>query len=266
MDGETWNTAYSSVIGTSHKKTGIPCQDASSCRVIQSPDGHHVLLAAVSDGAGSASHSDIGSSLTVEHFIHYFSTLAIQDSSLNSITKEVCLNWLNTLNDKIIDLATTRDLNSNDFICTLVSAIIGKESAIFLQIGDGAIVISEIASEEYGYIFWPQHGEFANQTHFLFQENTAETIQFVSINRKFESIALFSDGIERLILDFSTQEVFAPALQPIFKWLQESKLGHNDCPSHVLTAYLQSPHINNRTDDDKSLIMAVRSCGDIRDA
>ena len=57
MPEPQWKMVHASVEGSFHKKTGVPCQDASSCRVIKLSDGSEVLLAVASDGAGSATHS-----------------------------------------------------------------------------------------------------------------------------------------------------------------------------------------------------------------
>ena len=67
--------------------------------------------------------------------------------------------------------------------------------------------------------------------------------------------AIFSDGLERLILHEATQRVHAPALRPIFDWLRTNEADGQG--TQALTAYLQSDHINTRTDDDKSLVVAV---------
>ena len=48
-----WRVIRASVQGTSHAKTGQPCQDSSSVGV-GAPDG--MLVAAVADGAGSATY------------------------------------------------------------------------------------------------------------------------------------------------------------------------------------------------------------------
>src|SRR6185437_11768117 len=70
-----WTYAYASVIGSSHLKTGAPCQDASVCRLLQSPDGSNVLVAVVSDGAGSAEKAEEGSLLACNLFIDEIAAL-----------------------------------------------------------------------------------------------------------------------------------------------------------------------------------------------
>ena len=72
MKGGAWRTAYASVIGTSHTKTGSPCQDAGGCTVVKAVDGAEVLVAAVSDGAGTASRSEAGSALAVSRYLSRF--------------------------------------------------------------------------------------------------------------------------------------------------------------------------------------------------
>jgi hypothetical protein len=69
-------------------------------------------------------------------------------------------------------------------------------------------------------------------------------------------IAIFSDGIEYLILDEIRRRVHAPALRPIFDWLRTARAGEG---SRALDTYLGSNHINSRTDDDKTLLMAIRA-------
>jgi hypothetical protein len=140
-----------------------------------------------------------------------------------------------------------------------VAAIVGPHSAIFFQIGDGAIVVSEPGSTDYGHVFWPQHGEFANQTNFLIQDNIEEILKFDLIHQTFQAISIFTDGIERLVLDFSSQAVHSPALRPIFNWLEKCESSLDESPSTALIAYLSSEFINSRTDDDKTLVMAIRT-------
>jgi hypothetical protein len=260
MESQNWSTAYASVVGSSHKKTGAPCQDAGFCRVVLIPDGHEVLLAVVSDGAGSAIRSEVGSELTVNHFMKVFTNEVQRHGGFEEINKPFVLDFLRVLHNIIEARANEEGLQVKDFACTLVAAIIEADRAIFFQVGDGAIVISEVESEEYGWVFWPQHGEFANQTNFIVQENLEEILNFSRIDKRFDRIALFTDGIERLVLDFANNVVHPPALRSIFDWLvQRSEHQREEAPSKEFIAYLSSDLITSRTDDDTTLVMATRA-------
>jgi hypothetical protein len=62
----SWKVAHACVRGSSHRRSGLPNQDAAQCTVTPGPQGT-VAVAVVSDGHGSPRHfrSQIGSSLAV---------------------------------------------------------------------------------------------------------------------------------------------------------------------------------------------------------
>jgi hypothetical protein len=255
----SWRTAYASVIGRSHQKIGTPCQDASCCRVVRSGDGNEILLAIACDGAGSASRSQLGADLTVRLFLEEFEPVVALDPSLGAIDRAFTLRWIAAVRSKIAAQAVAESLPMREFSCTMLAAVVAPERAVFMQIGDGAIVVSsgnEIG--DYNWVFWPQHGEFANQTNFVTQDNTPEILYFDDAPRPHHEVAIFTDGIERLVLDVSAKAVHAPALRPIFEWLENTE-PNDDGTNRALVAYLGSDHVNKRTDDDKSLVMATRA-------
>ena len=158
MSDVGWRVAYNSVVGTSHEKTGLPCQDAGGCRIIRDPVGRELLLAIACDGAGSASRSRDGANLTVDRFFQEFGEAA-KRSGLDEIAKEFVQDWLSRLRAEIKDRADAEDLSAREFACTVLAAIIGEDRAAFFQIGDGAMVVSNRSEpDDYGWIFWPQHG------------------------------------------------------------------------------------------------------------
>jgi hypothetical protein len=115
--------------------------------------------------------------------------------------------------------------------------------------------------DDYGWIFWPQHGEFANQTNFVTQDNVLEILEFEMEERCVDEIAIFTDGIERLVLDLQSKTAHAPFFRPLFGWLAKTELaaaGEEIPTSEVVSRYLGSKQINDRTDDDKTLILASR--------
>lgn len=252
-----WRTAFASVIGTSHSRAGTSCQDASACVVVKAEDGTEILLAVVADGAGTADRSEVGAALAVDLFTRDFREAALLDPSLASIDKTFVTDWIRTVQDAIQEIASREGNGLADYACTLVGAIVGISRAAYLQIGDGAIVVAGGEFDDYGWISWPQHGEYANTTNFLTQDD-ANRLMFFETGPSVRQIALFTDGIERLVLDFSSRTVHSPAFKPIFEWLTASAADASHGPSAELSAYLRSEHVNRRTDDDKSLVMAIR--------
>jgi hypothetical protein len=256
-----WRVAYASVIGTSHEKTELPCQDAGCCRIVLDPVGRQILLAVACDGAGSASKSLDGATLTADRFLQEFGDAA-KRSGLDEITKEFVQAWLSQVRTEINGRAEAADLTARDFACTLLAAIVGEDRAAFFQIGDGAIVVSNRTEpDDYGWVFWPQHGEFANQTNFVTQENALEVFEFELEDRCIDEIAIFTDGIERLVLDLQEKTAHAPFFRTLFGWLVKTAPSGVDRElptSPVMEQYLGSQQINDRTDDDKTLILASR--------
>ena len=255
-----WRTAYASVIGTSHAKTGAPCQDAGGCRVVKAHDGRDVLIAAVADGAGSAKRSEAGATLAVSLFLAEFSEAVSADPDLLGLSQDFVNDWLDSTRDAIAAQAEAEGLEPRDFACTFLAAIVGRSELVCFQIGDGAIVVSDGEMGTYRSVFWPQHGEFANTTNFITQDHVHDVMAFERSDLAVQEIALFSDGIERLVLDLSAKSVHAPSLRPIFDWLAGTEpVASDGDPTGALVAYLGSEHVNRRTDDDKTLVMATRA-------
>lgn len=254
----SWRTSFATSIGTSHQKTDTPCQDYGGCVVVEAPDGTEILIAAVSDGAGTAARSDVGSKLAVQHFLERFAEVTEGSNDLTIIDRAFVDLWFDDVRAVIRARAETDGAVVNDYACTMLGAIIGPDSAAYLQIGDGAIVVSTEEIGAYGWIFWPQHGEYANSTYFVTQDGAETVLQFET-GPAVNEIAMFSDGIERLVLDMSSRDVHSPAFQPIFEWLAGTEPDRSGAQSPGLAAYLGSEHVNRRTDDDKTLVMATRA-------
>jgi hypothetical protein len=152
--------------------------------------------------------------------------------------------------------ARERGVAVNDLACTLLGVIAAPDVMVAAQIGDGAIVVPGTEPERYAVAFWPQHGEYANTTNFVTQKNASDIVEVLTLP-PVHAFAMFSDGLERLILNEAAHSVHAPAIQPIVDWARtEADPGVR---ARALTAYLTSEHINRRSDDDKSLVIAVRA-------
>ena len=186
-----------------------------------------------------------------------FAEAAFSDPDLGTINKQFAERWLGSVRDEIAVLADTEGRPIGDYACTILGAVIGPHGAAYLQIGDGAIVVTGEEMGEYSWIFWPQHGEYANSTCFLTQADASENLMFEP-GPPVQELAIFSDGIERLVLDMAARSVHSPAFRPIFQWLAGTAPNAVQGCKQALAAYLASDHVNRRTDDDKTLVMATR--------
>lgn len=253
-----WRLALASAIGTSHASTGSPCQDSAAHAVVPTNAGA-VLVAVVSDGAGSAAHSEIGSWITTKTLIECVEVYLGRGANLADVTRDVALGWVEEIVLAIEAQAAAYDHRVRDYACTLLAAIAGEESAVFIQVGDGAMVVSHGEADGWSYVFWPQHGEFANTTNFVTAPNVAEVLELEVANRRIDEVAVFSDGIEKLVLHDASRTVHEAFFNRMFPAVRNlSEEGDDAKLSADLKAYLSSPVVCERTDDDKSLIMATR--------
>lgn len=251
-----WSYLNVSVKGTSHDTKNIPCQDNNYCSIVEDINGAQILIAIVSDGAGSASKADIGSSETCTKFSAFLINCLEKGMNLNAFTEDFLKGWIVEFQNELTIKATSEELHIRDYASTFLAAIVSAESACFVQIGDGAIVIKG-EDGDYSYMFVPQNGEYANETFFITDEKAVERIQFEYIEKPINQIAMFSDGIQNLVLDVQNFTVNQHFFSEWFKWLSEIK--DQNIGKQILEDYLNSPKINERTNDDKTLVLAYRA-------
>lgn len=248
-----WKAVYDSVPGTSHKDTGLPCQDA--CRVVQLNVNDGTLLVVCSaDGAGSASHAALGSEIACDTFICIVKRECEGKDIFETAGRERIVDWCRELRSQIKNRALEVDVEIRQLASTFLAAIVGESKALFIQIGDGAMVILD--SETYRPVFWPQSGEFANTTNFLTDDQFEKRLDWARLEQRVDELATFSDGLERLILRFADRTVHSQFLVPMFVALRQA--ANPEEYFDPLRKFLDSPKVNERTDDDKTLILATR--------
>ena len=78
------------------------------------------------------------------------------------------------------------------------------------------------------------------------------------MERRIDEVALFSDGLQRLALHYQTRTAHAGFFKPMLATLRAAPADALESLSTQLAAYLSSPAVNERTDDDKTLVLATR--------
>ncbi len=252
MTGGGWKFAAASVIGTSHLKSeGSACQDAFSCAYHEAANA---FIAVVADGAGSARHSDEGSHTACGYVLERLLSAAPELLSTHSLA----LRILADLKDRIDEMAAFKRALAKEFACTLLVAIIFESFAVFWQIGDGAICFRLLGERDFKFAFWPEKGDYANVTSFVTDSNAADQLAFDNLDAEVREVALFSDGLERLALDFAKGEPHSQFFNGLFPHVYSQPGGWSEDLSDSLALFLGSDRMNARTDDDKTLILAAR--------
>ncbi|OCQ92470.1 serine/threonine protein phosphatase [Oscillatoriales cyanobacterium USR001] len=240
-----------SVMGTSHEKRSQPCQDAHKWKIL--PNG--VLVAAVADGAGSATLAEIGAEIAVTTAVK---TIAKHRHRL--IVSENDEDWhqlltetLKIAREAVEKEAQVREVKPRDLASTLILAIASSELIAVAQIGDGAAVVGDGEGNAIA-VTVPPCGEYINETIFLISDNALETVQLRVWRGQVSHLAIFSDGLQMLALKMPEGVAHVPFFSPLFKFV--GQVEDEVEAKKQLESFLRSPRVTERTDDDLTLLLA----------
>lgn len=242
-----WKLVFGSVQGTSHVQSGLPCQDYCAGSIAAT-----TLVAACADGAGSAELSQLGSKAAVDRFMEVA-------SGGTAPTKEQVEAWVDAARARLLEEAAANGSTSRQLACTFLAALVGDGWAAFAQVGDGVIVFD--GPDGYDFAFWPDNGEYANTTHFLSEDDYQQHLRVEIVDRHVSELALLTDGLQMLALDIAGAKVHDRFFAPLFKTVRN---GPDEAAlQSALLDFMGSKRVNDRTDDDKTLLLATRTTTDV---
>lgn len=251
-----WCYAVASVVGTSHIRAGTRLQDAKHCFVCTSADGEQRFFAVVADGAGSAEFGGQGASIVCRALVTLARSALCGTGGLPD--DETIWSWVDEARDRIQRAASNRGRTPRDFATTLVLVMASPREVVTAHVGDGAIVARDNESGAWAVLSEPHNGEYASTTFFV-TDDLQPALRIARFANHFDALAAFSDGIENLVIDSATGEPSDGFFNPMAKPLNTSTaIGKDDALSRSLAAFLASDRLNERTDDDKTLIVAVK--------
>lgn len=254
-----WRYVCASVPGVSHLSAAVECQDASAACLLSAasmPENGPLLLLVAADGAGSAAQARAGADLACHILL---------DALINRLVAAAPADWSASLAATLLDSvrsalerqAAAAELPLRDYACTLLGAAVAADRALALQIGDGAIIIGN--EDGYRPVFWPQTGQYANETRFVTDPDAGEHLQCVILAEPVKEIALLTDGLQPLALHYQSRRAHGPFFRPLFQQLGAvPEAGCSDALVAALERFLDSPTVNQRTHDDKTLLLATR--------
>lgn len=249
----SWRVVYASGVGTSHTYSGTRCQDSCWAQVDFLPDKQPLLSMFVSDGAGSAAHGGEGAELAIEAAVA-FVTNKLKQSEFG-LSDNLATDLILAVRKRIYSEAEVAELKVRDFACTFVGVLSSPIGTLVLQVGDGGVVVDVGAGLEVAVV--PMSGEYANMTHFVTDEDAVTILATKIYPDRALRVAAFTDGIQRLALDLASNMPHEPFFAPFFNGMEKATTEQEGQLQGLLAKFLGSQAVNERTDDDKTLALAV---------
>lgn len=245
-----WRATAASVRGTSHERTGQPRQDAYRWEILPGA----VLVAAVADGAGSASLGDMGAEVAartaVDSILRREPVLPEDDDEWRSLLAEA----LKAAQKAVYEEAIAHEVTERDLATTLILVVAAPGFIAAAQVGDGAVVAADVEGNISG-ITAPQTGEYINQTTFLISSDALDTAQVTVRRLPVARVAVLSDGLQMLALKMPQGVPHAPFFSPLFRFAAE--VDDEAVAVEQLELFLRSQRVRERTDDDLTLLLAA---------
>ena len=237
-----------SATGRSHLTEQIPCQDAAAA---SNKNGVHGIC--VCDGAGSASHSDIGAN-EVANLLLDIGTESFE--FLYSTTDDTVVNaLLSSILERLGEVADQEKIDLGKLACTVVFtfATIRKKNVHFVSgnLGDGIVIMRE--GRDMKVVLGAENHEFANVTWFVTSKDAAEHFRICRGIVPVDHIPgwiLSTDGAASLLYSRRSNK-FAPATFNLLEDLRTEKKNRRET---LVRDFLQNCVVP-ATFDDCSLSM-----------
>lgn len=155
----------------------------------------------------------------------------------------------------LFSAAEKAKVRAREFACTFLGIVSTNLGTLVMQVGDGGIVVDVGNGLEVPIV--PMSGEYANMTHFITDEDAVDRLESHAFSNPVLKAAAFSDGVQRLALQMDTNTAHEPFFAPFFKVLSTATVEQEDQLQGALMRFLNSEAVNERTDDDKTLALAV---------
>lgn len=265
--------------GNSHIKSDSPCQDFHSFSKL----GNDWNIAIVSDGAGSAKHSDEGSRAVCAAFKYYIENLIKKDTTLSEGKVLDAKTWdiefkgmLTQFQNDLKKNFVKAEMPFESFAATIIVLLYSKNGYMIAHVGDGRAGIR--VNGVWSSAISPHKGEEANQTIFSTSKYLGEKIvpnlkmsgiyvpeTNVSKDR-IDAFVLMSDGCEngawityqRRNLpngDFRVEDVNMPRVNSIEEFLHIIDLPSKDRQSALVDLITESTSAFKNEPDDKTILI-----------
>ena len=207
INKDEWVLVGASVKGNGHIQNNMPCQDNHKFESLSNGWG----IAVVSDGAGSAAHSDLGSKVVVERGVFHFKNLIEKEGWMRSNTLPTDIEWLQksyytlkNIRNEVDLVAQKNKVELKTLSATCLAVIYSPLGLLAVHVGDGRMGYKSV-SGEWRAMMTPHKGEEANQTIFLVSDfwsipnyvmSGVLVPESIVVREPVKAFVLMSDGCE----------------------------------------------------------------------
>lgn len=243
-----WRVIGASVAGSSHRAAWLGCDDAHGYRQVDD-----LLLLAVADGAGSARLGGQGARIAVETALD---TLQDALSEPRADWEEIFRQTVRTTRQVLKAEAQAQQQPLREFATTLLLAVWTPDHLAAAGLGDGVIVARY--QERWERLTSPHQGEYANETLFLTVPTPEDKLSIWArvLGDHPQAVILLTDGLEALALNLRHNQPHPPFFEALYRFARREESPQE--LQALLQQELASPAIEARTDDDKTLLIAVQ--------
>jgi hypothetical protein len=249
-----WSYAHAVVPQPKRSITGTPCEDCGLVETRINAANQEVLFAVVGDGAAGASKAQVGAELASSTLQRLFRSWVTTSRSVSEVNRDCLESWFKQVREAVASDGEKTGLDLFQYSCTLLLAVAGPDCSVYAQVGDGAIVTGN--GSVFHYVFWPESGEFNNMTYFVTDKDALDHLQVKVHNGEPQAMALFSDGIEQVLLRFQNRTARSDIFTVLFERLAKEAPGYSEAMAKELDGFLCSPAVLSRIYDDRTLVLA----------
>jgi hypothetical protein len=150
------------------------------------------------------------------------------------------------------DEAVASGAARGDLATTLLVVRASADEVATAQVGDGAVVVRRGATYE---VPAPDaKGEYLNETVFLTSSAWRSSMRVACVDGQgVAAVAAMTDGLQLVAFDLASGAPHGPFFDPFVAFAAE------DGPVEQLEAFLASARVAERTDDDVTLVVAIRA-------
>jgi len=207
----------------------------------------------VADGAGSAAKGADGAQIAIEAAASFIAEKVMLGEF--GLSDGFATDIVMVVRERIYQTAEEQELKARDFACTFLGVLSTAVGTLVLQVGDGGVVLDTGGGLDVAIV--PMSGEYANMTHFVTDEDAITVLATKVYPDRAVMAAAFTDGIQRLALNLATNTPHEPFFAPFFNGMAKASTEEADQLQGLLAKFLGSPPVNERTDDDKTLALAL---------